>query len=230
MKYVLILQHVAVEGPGLIASALDAKSVPWRLRNLLTEAQPELPPLSELAGVVLMGGPMDAGDTQNYPALGQERALVRSAIQMGLPVLGVCLGHQIIALALDAGIDYAASREIGLGPVQATGELAILAGLDVVHWHTDNARLPEGAELLASTEGCANQAFRFGSALGLQFHLELDEPLLKAWLDSGMDQDLGAESTEDLLAEFARGAVPRERAAARIFGDFAACSRVALGN
>lgn len=230
MNYVLILQHVAVEGPGLIAAALEAQGVPWRLRNLLVEPNPVLPPLEELAGLVLMGGPMDAGDVASYPALGREQELVKAAVAAELPVLGVCLGHQIISLALGARIDYAATREIGLAPVQATGELGLLDGLEVLHWHTDNAGLPVAAESLASTPQCANQAFRYGSALGLQFHLELDQVLLQEWLAAGMDQDLVEGEAVELLEDFARTAAPREAAAGKIFGDFALLTRPFVDN
>ncbi len=220
MAYVLILQHVPVEGPGLIAAALDASGVEYRIRNLLTESASQLPPAADLCGLVLMGGPMDAGDVEAHPALALEQQLVRDAIAAQVPVLGVCLGHQIIALALGAAVDYGATREIGVGPVQAAGELAGLTGIDVLHWHTDNAGLPEGAELLAHTAGCPNQAFRFGSALGVQFHLELDEALLAAWLDSGMSAELAPRTAGSLLLDFARQNSLRQRVAGQIFGQF----------
>ncbi|AJT41455.1 type 1 glutamine amidotransferase [Psychromicrobium lacuslunae] len=230
MKSVLILQHVPVEGPGLIAKALDERHIPWQLRNLLEEADPQLPDLQRLAGVVLMGGPMDAGDTTSYPALALEALLVREAIAAELPVLGVCLGHQIIALALGAQIDYAATREIGLGALNAGAELALLDGLEVLHWHTDNVGLPAGATPLASTSECAYQALRYRSALGLQFHLELDQELLQQWLAAGMDQDLEPGQAAALLAEFVRTAAPREAAAAQVFGDFATAVQLVMDN
>lgn len=230
MKEVLILQHVAVEGPGLIAKALDRAGVSWRVKMLLTEDRPRLPEITELSGVVLMGGPMDAGDLRTFPALGLEQQLVREAVAVGLPVLGVCLGHQLIALSLGAEVDYGATREIGVAPVQASGELAFLDELEVLHWHTDNAGLPVGAQRLASTGGCANQAFRYGSALGLQFHLELDDELLSEWLKSGMDGDLETESAEELMSSFKAQGVLREQLAARIFDDFALSARAQLSN
>lgn len=223
MTYVLILQHVPVEGPGLIATALETSGVEYRIRNLLTEPSPRLPSVAELCGLVLMGGPMDAGDVAGFPALVLEQELVRQALDAELPVLGVCLGHQIIATALGARIDYRAVREIGVGGIRASGELAELDGVEVLHWHTDNAALPDGAELLASTEDCPNQAFRFRSALGVQFHLELDEALLKTWLASGMEADLGPDGrdgTAELLRDFARQADLRQRLAKQVFGQF----------
>ncbi|ABY23408.1 GMP synthase (glutamine-hydrolyzing) [Renibacterium salmoninarum ATCC 33209] len=230
MAYVLILKHVSVEGPGLIATALTNAGVEYRIRNLLSENQPILPALTELCGVVLMGGPMDASDVESFPALGLEQQLVRNAVAAKIPVLGVCLGHQIIALALGARIDYRATRKIGVAPVQATGEFSALDGIDVVHWHTDNASLPDGATKLASTSGCSNQAFRLGSALGMQFHLELSQPLLEDWLDSGMAADLLPGTGAEFLADFARQESQRSRLAIDIFSQFAAGTQATHGN
>lgn len=230
MAYVLILQHVSVEGPGLIATALTNAGVEYRIRNLLSEVQPVLPELTELSGVVLMGGPMDAGDVETFPALGLERQLVSAAITAQLPVLGVCLGRQIISLALGAKINYGATREIGVAPVRATGELSALDDVDVVHWHTDNASLPDGAELLASTDNCPNQAFRLGSALSIQFHLELNQPLINDWLNSAMATDLLPRTSAEMLLDFARQDRQRSRLAMDIFGQFAASVQGAHGN
>lgn len=230
MAYVLILQHVPVEGPGLILESLEAAGAEHRIRNLLTEQQPELPPIEELSGVVLMGGPMDAADVRGFPALALEQQLVREAISAKLPMLGVCLGHQIIAAALGAGIEYRATREIGVAGVHATGELAALDGVQVLHWHTDNAGLPAGATRLASTAGCPNQAFRYRTALGLQFHLEVTEPLLEEWLRSGMGADLAPDGADSLLDGLAGQADLRERLAKQVFGHFADQTQAMHGN
>ncbi|WP_285726239.1 type 1 glutamine amidotransferase [Psychromicrobium xiongbiense] len=219
-SYVLILQHLAVEGPGLIARALELAGVQYRIRNLLQELDPALPPLEELSGVVLMGGPMDADDLDRYPALALEQKLIRAAVASEIPVLGVCLGHQLIALALGGGLQHAATREIGVAAISATGELTALNGLDVVHWHGDNAVLPEGVASLARTEDCGTQAFRHGSALGLQFHLELDAELLDTWLASGMAEDLAEGEGEKIRKDFMQGIDARTRAASEIFQQF----------
>ncbi|HEY8296230.1 MAG TPA: type 1 glutamine amidotransferase [Micrococcaceae bacterium] len=220
---VLILTHAPWEGPGLIARALDAAKVPYIQRSIVDGTGPELPPLSSLAGLVLMGGPMDADDVAAFPGLAREADLVRDAVGRSLPVLGICLGHQIIALALGAALAAGATCEIGLGPVESLDPL--LDGLGrtpVVHWHTDNAGLPAGAQLLARTPGCPNQAFRAGSALGIQFHLELDAELLRSWLDDGgMAAELDGTTAAELLDGFRASAPERTRAALAVFAGFA---------
>jgi GMP synthase (glutamine-hydrolysing) len=248
-RNVLVIQHVPWEGPGLIADALAEVGLTLQTR-ILTEgaaredadgnadprdAAPEndvdgLPPVADLAGIVVMGGPMEADDVERHPGLATELQLIRDAVGAGVPVLGICLGHQLIALALGARLHAGATREIGLAPVIVSrpdladgGPLAKLGGTSVIHWHTDNADLPAGATLLASTAGCPNQAFRYGSAIGFQFHLELDERLLGEWLnEGGMAGDLDGTTAAELLEQF-RGEQPeRRRAALHAFGDFAA--------
>jgi GMP synthase (glutamine-hydrolysing) len=245
-KDVLILTHVPWEGPGLIADALAEAGIPYRIRSIVAEAEPQLPGTGELAGVVILGGPMDADDTVNHPGLAREAQLVRDAVAEEVPVLGICLGHQIIALALGAPLHKGATQEVGLAPVELVSDdrlLSHLHGTPVVHWHRDNAGLPEGATLLARTARCPNQAFRYGSAIGLQFHLELDQTLLRAWLDDGgmaaelttaADAGDGPATTtaagqagtpatpaEQLLAGFAVDQQARTDAARHAFGLFA---------
>ncbi|HEV7166721.1 MAG TPA: type 1 glutamine amidotransferase [Micrococcaceae bacterium] len=245
-KDVLILTHVPWEGPGLIADALAEAGIPYQVHTIVAEAEPQLPGLGEMAGVVIMGGPMDADDAANHPGLAVELQLVRDAIAAEVPVLGICLGHQIIALALGAPLHKGATQELGLSAVEVVSDdrlLSHLHGTPVLHWHRDNAGLPEGATLLARTAQCPNQAFRYGSAIGLQFHLELDEALLRAWLDDGgMAAELAtaadagdgrptttaagqaatpATPAEQLLARFAVDQPVRSEAARHAFGLFA---------
>ncbi len=161
-------------------------------RTVLDEPTPVLPDVRELAGLVVMGGPQDADDDDGHPGLAAERRLLTAAVDAGVPVLGVCLGMQLLGLALGATLHRGATREIGFAPVDlaqaATTDpvLGPLAATDarptVLHWHTDTVDLPSGATLLASTTETPVQAFRAGSALGVQFHPEMDAELLAAWL------------------------------------------------
>jgi GMP synthase (glutamine-hydrolysing) len=183
MRPVLILTHAPHEGPGLIGPALDA---PLRVRTVLDQPEPVLPSLDDVSGVVVMGGPMDADDDRGHPGLAAERRLLAQAVEADVPVLGVCLGMQLLGLALGARLLRRNGTEIGFGTVDVVTEDLALGALGarptVLHWHADAVELPAGATLLASSEVTPVQAFRIGSALGLQFHLELDRAMLDLWL------------------------------------------------
>lgn len=184
VRPVLVLTHVAHEGPGLVARALDG--LPLTTRTVVDAPDPRLPDVGDLAGLVVMGGPQDADDDAGHPGLAAERRLLAAAVDAGLPVLGVCLGMQLLAMALGAPLHRRHGTEIGFAPVDVVGADPVLAPLGahptVLHWHADAVDLPAGATLLASTATTPVQAFRAGSALGLQFHLEVEPMLLDLWL------------------------------------------------
>ena len=137
--------------------------------------------------LVLLGGPVGAYDDDNYPFLEVEKALVRARVAKQRPLLGICLGAQVIAAALGAHVYPARTKEIGWSRVQLTpaGADSPLQALTepVLHWHGDTFDLPDGAVHLASTPDCPNQAFALGShTLGLQFHAEVSGDAQAAWL------------------------------------------------
>ncbi|MBU4337403.1 MAG: gamma-glutamyl-gamma-aminobutyrate hydrolase family protein [Actinobacteria bacterium] len=198
---VLVLTHSPLEGPGLVSAALDH---PYRVRTVLDEPHPRLPSVDEIAGLVVMGGQPDADDDAHHPGLAAERALLAQAVEADVPTLGVCLGAQLLALALGARLLRRAGTEIGFAPIELVGDDPVLEPLgaraEVLHWHLDQIELPTGATLLASSEVTPVQAFRAGSALGLQFHLEVDAPLLDLWLstpDELVDDELRAAIAAD---------------------------------
>ncbi len=182
-----IIQHVPWEGPGLIAAEAEARGLPWSVRRIDLGAG--VPEADELAGLVGMGGPMGAYETDKYPFLAAECSLMAELVQNGRPVLGVCLGAQLLAKALGAKVFPGHTPEIGFGSVELTaaGREDPLFGparplLPAFHWHGDTFDLPEGATLLASSSEYAQQAFRFGKCVyGLQFHIELDSQSWAAW-------------------------------------------------
>ena len=191
---VLVVQHATWEGPGLVGRALEARGIPWHALTVLDDADPELPDVASLGGLVVMGGGMGALDDAQHPGLAAERRLLATATEAGVPVLGVCLGMQLLAVALGGELHSGAGREVGFAPVALTGAgirdpylypLSVDATPDpsVVHWHSDAVDAPPGAVVLASSDVTPVQAFRVGSAVGLQFHLELDHPMLRTWLD-----------------------------------------------
>ena len=182
-----ILQHVEWEGPGLIATEAQARGLRtevWRLDLDATAPQP-----GQVDGLIVMGGPMGAYETDKYPCLAEECRLIAELVRRDRPVLGVCLGSQLLAKALGAEVFLGRGQEVEFGSVELTEEgkrdpLLGPAGpsVPVFHWHGDTFDLPRGATLLASTEKYAHQAFRFGNcAYGLQFHIEPDPHTWAAW-------------------------------------------------
>ncbi|HEY1076674.1 MAG TPA: type 1 glutamine amidotransferase [Fontimonas sp.] len=172
-------QHVPFEDLGCIAPALiacghDLQVTPWF-------AGAKAPALGDYDALIVMGGPMNVDEFEQHPWLRDERAAVRAAIDAGKPVLGICLGAQLIAASLGARVTRNAHVEIGwfdvYRPPQAV-QGSLLAGFPerfpAFHWHGDTFALPPGADLLLSSEACAHQAFQIGPrVLGLQFHLEV---------------------------------------------------------
>ncbi|GAA3820667.1 type 1 glutamine amidotransferase [Cellulomonas soli] len=221
---VLVLTHAPHEGPGLITRALD--ELPHRIRTVLDTPDPRLPSLDELGGLVVMGGPMDADDA-GHPGLAAERRLLAEAVDADVPVLGVCLGMQILALALGGELHRRNGTEIGFAPVEVVHDDPLLAPLGaaptVLHWHDDAVALPPGATLLARSATTPVQAFRAGSAVGLQFHVEIDRTLLDLWLTTPVMVDDLADGDADLIrtqgAHHLPGLVPAAVAGLSTFAD-----------
>jgi GMP synthase (glutamine-hydrolysing) len=175
----IVLQHVPFEGPGLIAGALERAGARVDVRHL--HRGDPVPNPDELAGLVVMGGPMNALDDATYPHLAAERELLAECVRLDVPVFAVCLGAQLLAAALGARVFTGHTAEVGLGVVALTPDARFdpvfgPAGhvLPVLHWHEDTFELPVGATLLASNDAYPHQAYRVGSAYATQFHLEID--------------------------------------------------------
>lgn len=201
---VVVLQHVAVEGPGRIADALDRAGRSWRTIHL-HDGTPVPASPADIDGLVVMGGPMSATDTDRFPYLSDETTLIGDCLAADIPVLGVCLGAQLLATTLGADVRPGPSLELGWLPVTLSPDAADDALLarpprtfDALHWHGDLIDLPIGAVHLASSEQTEVQAFRHGrSAYGLLFHLEADVAQVAAMAhafphdvqDAGVDVD-----------------------------------------
>jgi len=192
MPSCLVIQHAAPERCFAIGEALDAQGVDIDVRRV--HASEPLPQRlgDDVDGVVVMGGPMSATSDDRFPTHGQEIALLTAAVEAGLPVLGVCLGAQLLAVAAGGRVFRgAAGAEIGWAPVRFTTAAAadpLFAAapetLTVLHWHGETYELPAGAVHLAWSERYPQQAFRVGDrAWGLQFHLEVDQVAVAEFVD-----------------------------------------------
>ena len=179
----LAIQHVPWEGPHRILDACGG----LRVKTVKPLAGHPLLAHDEVAGAVVMGGPMNVDEVERFPALAAEREWLAGAVERGMPVLGICLGAQLLARALGAEVRAGETPEIGFAPVEVSApDDPLLGGLapstEVLHWHGDVFDLPAGAEHLASSERTACQAFRAGNAWGVLFHPEADFALVEAWL------------------------------------------------
>jgi GMP synthase (glutamine-hydrolysing) len=181
------LRHVAFERAGLVADSLATRG--HALRTVEVGVEPlDAAAILEADLLVVLGGPIGVYETDDYPFLVPEIDAIRARLDAQRPTLGICLGAQLIAAALGARVAPGPAKEIGYAPITLTeagahSVLAPLAGVDVLHWHGDNLELPAGAERLASTVVCPNQAFAIGAhTLGLQFHIETPPSALEAWL------------------------------------------------
>lgn len=184
-----VLQHVSYEGPGFIEGLLE-QSGDSVLVSHLYKSDP-VPDVSAVDGLIVMGGPMSVNDVDVFNWMRAELALIKDCIDAGKPVLGVCLGAQMIARVLGSQIHRNGSPEIGWFPVHGivTNESAGFRfpdTLEVFHWHGETFDLPTGSVRLATSQVCENQAFQFGNhVIGLQFHLEITPGSLRGMVDNG---------------------------------------------
>lgn len=206
----LAIQHVPWETPHRILDLCDGLTV----QTVKPLAGQPLPPPEEVAGAVVMGGPMNVDEVARFPGLAAEREWLAEAHRGGLPLLGICLGAQLLARALGAEVRPGAAPELGFAAVAVHDDAdPLLGGLapsaEVLHWHGDAFELPDGATPLASSARTEHQAFRHGNAWGVLFHPEADLALVEAWLavPEMIDEALAA------LGERGCAALP-ERAAA----------------
>ena len=227
MKNAIVIQHVGFEDAGHLAPLLRERG--YRITTYHPPADEvwSIDPL-HVDLLIILGGPMSANDHVHDPSIADELRLATVIAERGTPLLGICLGAQIIALALGGSVAPMPAREIGMAPVRLTD-----AGLDsclrhlangqpVLHWHGESIGLPPRAERLAETDACAVQAFRWGTRiLGLQFHPETDLLRLHEWTEghAGEVRESGVEA-EALLETGRRQADPMRELCRRVLGEW----------
>jgi GMP synthase-like glutamine amidotransferase len=208
------LQHVPFEGIGAIGEWTRSRAHALSSTEMFRVPLPDLPPVNDLDFLVVMGGPMNIYQDAEYPWLSAEKAFIDSAIASDKPVLGVCLGAQLVADVLGGRVTKGEHAEIGWYPVELTEAgkaLAVLSNFPrrftALHWHGDTFAIPPGAVHVASSEACPNQAFAYdgGRVVGLQFHLEETRESLGLLVENSRD-DLAA--ADDPPARVEAGAGP----------------------
>jgi GMP synthase (glutamine-hydrolysing) len=213
MKRLLVFQHVPHEILGTFNPLLKAAG--FRIRYVNFGRTPdEVPNVEKYDGLIILGGPMCVDQTDSHPHLLTEIDAIKEAMDRHMPVLGICLGAQLIATALGARVGKNPVKEIGwydVTPTEAGQSDPLFSCFDgtekIFQWHGDTFEIPHGATGLASSPECPNQAFRFGErTYGLQFHLEVDEALIQRWLKTPvhireMEREGDHISTAKILAD-----------------------------
>ena len=183
MSDVLVVQNTRIESSGYLGELLDRDGFDITSIN----AKHETIPNQKFSLVVILGAPESAND--NFPYLIEEQELIKNSVNDDIPVLGICLGSQLIAKTFGAKIYSGPKKEIGFyNDLKISSDSTFFSGFQnpftVFHWHGDTFDLPQGALRLASSEHYPNQAFQYKSAIGLQFHLEVNEEMVNLWLDN----------------------------------------------
>lgn len=187
MHPITIFRHATHEGPGYCTTFLDLHSIPYRL-IAIDKCEPIPKSLANTSGLIFMGGPMSVNDPLAWIA--DALNLIRQAIDAQMPVLGHCLGGQLIAKALGATVAANPVKEIGWHEVTRLGHADAYAWLDPLpptftafHWHGETFSLPAGVTPLFASQFCANQAFALGNALALQCHIEMTLNMVQEWTE-----------------------------------------------
>jgi len=183
MSDVLLIQNTKIEGSGYLGDLLKNDGFEITLVNAKHESLPK----KDFSLVVILGAPESANDNLSY--LQAEQQLIKSNVEKNIPVLGICLGSQLIAKTFGAKVYRGPQKEIGFyNDLKIHNNTSFFSGFKnpftVFHWHSDTFDLPEGAIRLASSEHYLIQAFQYKSAVGLQFHLEVNEEMVNLWLDN----------------------------------------------
>lgn len=232
MAKILVFQHVAHEPLGILDPML--REAKHRIRYVNFFRDPDIKPsLEGYKGLIILGGPMNVDEIEKYPHLKTEIECIKQAIEMDIPILGICLGAQLIAHALGSDVYLADEFEVGWYPLKRNKEgrsdpiVQHFSDEEMIfQWHARTYDTPAKAVNLISSNICPNQAFRYGDKVyGFQFHLEVTEPVIYRWLHlPEHEEDLNMctkhESLEQEQAETERHLPNSIQLARRVFGEF----------
>ncbi|MCW5622540.1 MAG: type 1 glutamine amidotransferase [Burkholderiales bacterium] len=189
MKPIAIFRHARTEGPGYLATYLERAQIAWQLVPIDEGAAVPSSP-DAFSGLVFMGGPMSVND--DLPWIPPVLQLIRDAVARDVPVLGHCLGGQLMSKALGGVVSRTVSKEIGWGEVRVAGSEPAQAWFGssrpafvTFHWHGETFSIPRAAMPVLSSPLCQNQGFALGPQLGLQCHIEMTDELVRSWCDAG---------------------------------------------
>lgn len=193
---ILFVQHVKSEGPGLFKRLLNERNSPFYTIEIFSDEHFTLP--SDCRGIVILGGPMNVDEESKYPFLKEEKEFIRNVLKEEIPLLGICLGAQLIAQVAGGTVLKAKGKEIGWYPVALTEEGqkdSLFQGfpdsLEVFQWHEDTFEVPPQGKRLVTSHSCFNQGFRIGKrCYGIQFHLEADSKMIHHWLNSEAEDQI----------------------------------------
>ncbi len=219
MKPIAIFRHSPTEGPGYFATYLDARGLPWKI--IAIDEGEAVPARSDaFSGLALMGGPMSAND--DLPWIAPVLGLIRQAVAAEVPVIGHCLGGQLMSKALGGRVERNPVKEIGWGEIEVEDNPLARAwfGPDLkrfesFHWHGETFAIPPGAVRIMGNRNCENQGFVAGKHLGMQCHVEMTEDLIKSWCESGAGEIAQAKSPAVQTPEQMRRDMDRRLAALR---------------
>ena len=223
MKPIVVLRNEHDAPPGYLGDALDRRELDWNVVRL--DAGDPLPEAVDVSGVAILGGAMSVFDEEEFPFLVDEKRFLLDCVNAGIPVLGICLGCQMLADALGGRAYRAEEGEVVFAPIDPTRDgyndpvVATLAGRRVIRFHQDTFDVPPGATILA-TGGGFDQAFRLGSVIGIQPHPEVTPDLLNGWLGSGTGREVAIRFGSDpdtVLAEFSAAETEAAATASAVF-------------
>lgn len=227
-KEILIIKHIGIEGPGSIGEVFE--NTAWDIREINLDKCEKFPDnFSDIEAIISLGGPMNVYEEDKFPFLKEEDIFLRKAIKENIPILGICLGAQILAKACAAKIQKAKTKEIGWYNVSLTKVgrmdplfLNLPKDFTVFQWHEDTFEIPKGAQRLAESESCPNQAFRFGgNSYGMQFHIEVTPDMVESWVNKYAKDAAGQINGKDMVIEAYKRKESFRRQADLIYLNFA---------